>query len=511
METARGDRVVWAGFVSIAKKAVRGAVWNIGLGVTARAIGAVGTIIVMHFLSPEQVGEVFAAWIVIGAASLISRMGLDQYLIVKQADGDDVAFHALFYSFVLGLATLVPAAIFGDVLDEVLAAPNMGQYLVPAAIAMFIRRMTSVVDRVLVRDLRFKPSAIASAVGELAFQAAQLSMLALGLGGFAIVYGNIVQAVVMLTIVTIAAGRGWLKIHPLSWDRTKDMVRFGLPLNFETLLHWGSRQLDNLLFSARFGVGAMGLYNSAYKLADIPATHIGEHISGVLLPSMTRYEAKHRPDVLIRSTALLAILIFPMAVGLGVVADPLIGVIAPEAWSGVAELLAPLAVLSVFRPVSWVASSYLRVAERTGITFWIESVNITLVLTGIALAPDPLWACAAVGVAFGCSSLLFIVVISRLDGIPMGRFVPGFFGPVVACAIMAGAVLATRYGLGALGLESQLAQLLIEIAVGAVVYVPAALLCAPATARDMLSLLRKAYGKRGTAGPEKAEAENRDG
>ena len=57
---------------------------------------------------------------------------------------------------------------------------------------------------------------------------------------------------------------------------------------------------------------------------------------------------------------------------------------------------------------------------------------------------------------------------------------------------MAAAVLGVRAGLAGLGTTSAKAALPVEIAVGAVTYVAAALVVAGPTARDFLQLLRRA-------------------
>ena len=101
----------------------------------------------------------------------------------------------------------------------------------------------------------------------------------------------------------------------------------------------------------------MGVYNMAFNLADIPAVQVGEQIALVLLPSMAELPRDRRAAALERSTALLSLVLFPLAVGLGLVAHALIAVILPaNQWQEVAPLLTVLACISVFRPITWVLS-----------------------------------------------------------------------------------------------------------------------------------------------------------
>src|SRR2546430_514247 len=133
------------------------------------------------------------------------------------------------------------------------------------------------------------------------------------------------------------------------------------------------RYWDNLAVSRFFGAGGVGVYNMAYNLADIPAIQVGEQIALVLLPSMTELPPERRAAALERASALLSIIIFPLAIGLGLVAEPLIAALLPaDKWQGVAPLLTVLSVLSVFRPISWVLSADMEAEAKTKRLMFLE-------------------------------------------------------------------------------------------------------------------------------------------
>jgi lipopolysaccharide exporter len=480
--------------VSLAVKAVRGAVWTIGLSTSARAVGMVVTIVLAYFLTPEVEAEAKAAWSFAFTAATATRFGFDQYLIVKQRDGDDVLFHCTFYTVVLGILALGTLLLLNDWLAELLHTPILAEYIPLAVIGVALRRMAAIPHRILIRDLRFRIAAVSDAVSELSYVGVTLLLAYLGFGGYSILIGNIVQAAVLLGIACAAAGlSSWLRPCRLSWQRTVDMLRFGTPLNFQTLLAVVAGYCDTWVILGRFGAHAMGLYSKAYSLADIPASYVGESIGSVLLPSMAKIEPERRSEVLIRSTAILGILIFPMGVGLGIIADTLVRVLLPEYWHGVAPFLTVLGSMSVFRPLSWVVDSYLKVTHRTHLLLLSELAKVGFLLLALLMAPAVKWVAGGVGLAFALQALLLVMILRMTDQVSPLRFLPGFLQPLLACAIMAGAVLGVRFALVAAGLEILVLQLAIEIAVGAVVYVPAAFLCAPAITHDVLGLLRKAF------------------
>jgi PST family polysaccharide transporter len=232
----------------------------------------------------------------------------------------------------------------------------------------------------------------------------------------------------------------------------------------------------------------------AYNLADIPAIQVGEQIALVLMPSMAELPRDRRPAALERSSALLSLIIFPLAVGLGLVAYPLIALVLPNnEWQEVAPLLAVLTCLSVFRPITWVLSAYLEAESKTNRLMLLELLKIGLLILGIAaLHPFGLRVAAfAVGIAFGFTALLGIAVVVR-EGVSWRALFSGFARPLLACGVMALAVLGVDRALVALGWDYPIVQLIVEIVVGAVAYVIAAFAFARETAIDLLQLLKKA-------------------
>jgi lipopolysaccharide exporter len=378
-------------------------------------------------------------------------------------------------------------------------------YVPGIALSLYLRRLAAMPERVLTRDMKFGASGLSSVAGELTYTTSALGLAALGLGGWAIVIGNIIQAVVMLIILVRAAGfASWATPHRLRWSRIKDMLRFGLPLGVQNIAHNASRYWDNLAISHFFGPAAVGAYNLAYNLADIPAIQVGEQIALVLMPSMAELPRDRRPRALERSTALLSLIIFPLAVGLGLVAYPLIAVILPNnSWQDVAPLLAVLACLSVFRPITWVLSAYLEAESKTNRLMVLEIAKLGLLIGGMAvlsriaradehLRPYAVQiASAAVGVAFGVTALAGIVLVMR-EGPSPRRLALSFLQPLAACGVMGVAVWIVRAALAASGFGHPVVQLVAMIAVGAAAYAGAALVLCRATARDLLSLLRRA-------------------
>ena len=104
-----------------------------------------------------------------------------------------------------------------------------------------------------------------------------------------------------------------------------------------------------------------------------------------------------------------------------------------------------------------------------------------------------LW--AAIGAALAAVIRLFFGfgIIVLLEEIPKGPLAAAMLRPLLACAAMAAAVLGLRL---LLGWEPSVLLLVLEVAIGALVYVVTAFLFAGSIARDFISLLRDSLNRR---------------
>ncbi len=478
----------------LGQRAARGALYTIAASVGGRAVGVIGTLILTRFLAPSVVGEVSDATILCMTAGWLTTFGWGQYAIVKGRGPDalEVTWHATLAFLVPSGVALALVVLFASRLTPLFDAPHAAVYVPGMAVAIFIRRIGAMPERVLARDLRLKGVGLMLGLGEVSYSVTAVGCAMAGLGGASMVVGNLVQSCAVVGILVGAAGvRSWLTPSRVSLARIKDMLRFGLPIGVGATLHQATRNWDNLAVSHFFGPGPTGAYNMAYNLADIPAVQVGEQVAQVILPSMTALPPERRPRALERATALLSIVIFPMAVGLGILAHPLVSLVLPaNDWQEVAPLLVILASLSVFRPMTWVITGYMTAQEKTLQMSFIEMGKVVALLGGIVLlAPFGLRVAAcAVGISFGVSALVGVALVVR-DGVSARRMVSGFVQPLAACAVMAAACWGVDVALARMGVRAPGLVLAADLVVGAAVYVAAAAVLARETSRELLALV----------------------
>lgn len=483
--------------MSLVKKATLGAIWSIGSSVGARLVGLVGTLALTRFLTPDDYGAVSVAMVVMGSANIFTAIGFAQYLVASPNETRKTAFHVTFYMNTT--LWLVTALIYflRQPLGDMLGTPGMAAYIPGLALANIVNRLWFVPSRVLAREMRFGPLSLRMVIGEFLYAGVAVGLAFAGWGGHAIVAAALARAVVSFVyIAAITPWRDWIEISKLDREITRRLVSFGLPMWGANVLHSISRTWDNLIVAKLYGPAAVGRYNLAYNVADIPATQVGEQIGDVLLPSFAKIETKGgRVYALGRASGLLALVVFPMAVGLGAIAHTAVRVIFDERWAQVAPMLMLLSALSVTRPIGWLVGSYLQAEKRTRPILFLEVVKaacIAAFVFGLGQI-DILWACVGVGVAFGAHAVASLWVL-KLDGVPFGGLVKPLWPPLLACAPMVGGVLGTRYLLGSVEWPGWIA-LILETLAGGLVYAAAALVIARRQAKEFLGLIAKVLGR----------------
>lgn len=492
-------------------KAVRAAGWTIAAGLLARVLGILGSLGITYFLDPAAIGEVQLAVILCFTANQFTLLGYGQYLVAKPDEGPDTVFHVTVLHLALGVVAFVVILALGVPLGHWFHSPTLMRYLPWMVVAVAFERLYFVPERVLIRELDFPRVAVARSLSELTYSVTSVGLAVAGFGGMSILYGNIARGVVRLFITWRFVPReAWLKPTKLRLDVYKRILRFGLPLGVSQALAFANTRFDNLLMKRLFGADIMGRYTLAYNLADVPAEQIGEQIAEVLLPSFARMTPEDRKNAIVRVTGIIALVIFPVAVGFGAVALTAERLMRSN-WYGIGNMLMVLCVMSITRPLCSKAHAYLQATDRTIRITQLEAFKLVAVVTCIYSFSrfGPLWSCFGVGLAFLMELSLAWFVMSRADNIPYTSFFKRLLPPLLACVPMVAAVEATRRGLLLVLPDEKpfiVLSLVTEMVVGAAAYGAGAMLLARTQANEFLSLTRSALERRrGKKEPQPAE------
>jgi len=486
--------------MSIGRKAAHGVAWNMLLGVSSRVLQLIGTVILAHFMTPDEYGAVMFAAIVVLTASAVTSFSFGQYLIAKRGS-PEIAVQAAAIHVTMGIAATLIVWLLRDVIGDWFGVPAMGQYVLGYAVAFLILdRVRYVPERITMRALRFRTLATINGLGDVAFTVAAVATAG-RLGAWAYMIGALAKSLVTSTLYCYVAPRAeWLVRLRLRLADAKDLFTYGLPIMVSVVTDNATRKWDNVIVSYLFGPGTMGAYNYAYSLAETPINNVAEHIGEVLMPSFSLMEPGQRERAAVRAASLMGLVVSPLGVGLGAVAPTLANAIFNKQWGPmVGPMLVILSVMTVFRPMPWSAIAYVQAVQRTRVVMWASFMRAVLVLALVAvggLVAGPRGACVGAGVGYAAHSIWTILAVGRVTELPAAAYLAAVGRPLLPCVPMFFAVLGLAHVLDASGLPL-VASLIVQIAVGAVVYIVGAFVLVRAGVDELLRLGRDAIRRRG--------------
>ncbi|HWO24303.1 MAG TPA: oligosaccharide flippase family protein [Kofleriaceae bacterium] len=488
---------------SLTSRTIRGAAWTLSTTLGSRVVGLLGTLLLARYLTPAKYGEVMAAQIVTLIAFASTTFGVGIYLISNRDVTRAEVFHATCWFNAIGALALGLVWALSGPLGIWLEAPNLGDYMPWFVFALLLDRIAYVPERMLIRQLRFRWLSLAKAAGELVFTGMSLGLAAREFGAMSIVYASVARSTLRFCAIVPAVGwREWIEPHRLHVETLRKIIKTGVTISIAGIATLLQRRGDNLLVSVFFGNATMGAYNYAYNLADTPAVAIGEQLSDVVAAAFPHAEGAKRQTALVRACTMTSLIMFPLAFGLGAVAETVAKAFFDEKWrsEGLGQMLMLLSIVSAPRPMAHILHAYFFATQRIRMVLVQEWVSLALLMGAIATLGrlDIMWTCRAVGVAFVLRTLLLMWAVRRWDGIPLRRFLVPLIRPLLVCVAMVGVIALVRPMLGDL---APVLRLPIEIGLGAAIYLAGALLVFRDASREVIGMVRSSLsGRRGGGG-----------
>lgn len=480
---------------SLRQSAIRSAAWSLPANVISRAIGLCGTLLLARYLTPNEYGVGLAAAVAVATASTVTTFGVGMYLVADPGMSRAATFHASCWFLATGVAAVALTMALGDPLGEWSGAQGFAGLLPVLIAAALVERVVYLPERILARQLQFRWVSVARTAGELSYTIVTVAVAALGGGAIAIAWGSLARAVARFACIVPAVSLAeWLEPHRLRLAIFRRIVGYGLTFTITSIATFGLRRWDNLLISRYFGTGVMGAYNYAYNLADTPSTAVGDQICDILAASFPRLDRERRAKALVHACTMIAMIVFPLSIGLAVVAATVVETFFDPRWSHVGSMLICLAALSAARPLASIFGAYCFTSGRHRTVAWLEWASLFGVVGAISSigTTDVNWTCAGISAVFVLRTLAIMWLVTRQDPIQMSEFLRPMSRALAASLVMAAGVSAARPMLE--GWVPHI-RLLVEVALGAAIYIGSAWVVARSSCRELLDAMRSAFGR----------------
>lgn len=468
--------------------------WRWGSQLIAQFITWGSTILVVRLLDPSDYGLFAMSQVVVTALSFLNGWSFASSLI----QSDEVSERDIGQVFALLLVTNgVLAAI------QLLLAPLVAQYYGQPEVARLLQvqaliflaiPFTALPTALLARRLEFRSQGIANLVSAIAAALTALALAWFGFGVWALIYAPIAGYAVRAVIMSVAA-RLWVRpVFDLRGARR--MITFGGALTLCQLFWIVQSQSDIFIAGRVFSVYDLGLYSEALFLTLIVTGRFIPPLNEVAFPAYAElHKAGRRLGPYFERTMQSVLLVVsPIYIGLSLTAPEAILVVFGPKWTGMAPIVAGLALVMPLMAVQIICSPTCTATGK-------ERIYLATSIAGAVIFATSFF----IGVRFGAQGLVhawwiaaplllaftLALTLPQIE-LPLRRLLAAAAPPVLACAAMAAVVSTLRLVLPAdIGPVLTLGVL---GSAGAATYAAVLYLVWPDVIRQSMAMIRRSPG-----------------
>jgi O-antigen/teichoic acid export membrane protein len=428
-------------------------------------------VILARLLAPSDIGAFALMAVFAEVFRAISTAGLIQTVARERALGEaflDTIYRAhMGFSLICCAVIFVVAAPFADFMD----APQIVWPLRALSLVLPISALGQTHMALRLRAFGHKTTALRSVVGGLVGGSAAVAAAFAGLGLWALVIQRIVTE-----IVNAALARHSYRWKPgggFSWRMLRRNLGLNGSLTATQLVFIFTTRLQDLVIGNVIGVGAVGIYRTAWRTVELIANGAIQPFSTVAMQTLARVK-DDRAEMLDAYRWMISkasALSFPALVGFGSLAPLAVPAVFGDKWGQAGDLAQIFAFMALPFTLNFFASPTLGAAGASKALLFVGGCQ--LVLTAIftlLAAPYGLHAVAAAYVLRAYLTLpLQTFVLKRCSGIGFRDTVSAVWEPLVASAVMG---LFVHFALAEVPLvtPNRWAQLVLAVASGALVY-----------------------------------------
>jgi PST family polysaccharide transporter len=401
---------------------------------------------------------------------LLSEFGIGTTIVTFRSMSKDHVSQVNTLAVLFGGAGFVVSCVAAPLLAMFYRAPALTAVVIASSTVFLITGVRVVPQAILQRDLRFRELAVNEGVQAIITALGSIVFALLGFRYWTLVLSSILAALVS-TIFAVHLVR--VSFRWPQWHGLREAVTFSQQ-TIASRVSWYLYQNADFFVAGRvLGQEALGAYNFGWTLASTPIERVTS-LAGRVTPSIlsaVQHDLREIRRYLLTVTEGLALIAFPLTVGLALVADLLVPLLLGDKWSAA---IVPLQILALAAAVRAIAPLFPQVLMVTGANRRSMYVNLlALGVMPIAFVIGARWGTAGIAMAWLVVYPIVVVIpmaatTFRQVQLGWGEYLRVLVPATNAVVVMAAAVMALRMALPA-G-TPRLVALVSEVSTGAIAY-----------------------------------------
>lgn len=455
---------------NIKNKTISGLAWKFSERITAQLVTFVVSAVLARVLSPADYGVIAIVNVFIAIANVFVDSGFGNSLIQKK-NADNVDFSSVFYfNIVMSLAVYFVLYLIAPYISSFYNKEILTPVLRVLGFRLVIAGINSVQHAYVSKKMIFKRFFWSTLFGTVLSAAVGIVMAYNGFGVWSLV-GQYMTNTTVDTIVLWFTVR-WRPSLAFSFKKLKGLFSYGWKILVTSLIDTTFFKLRQLLIGKMYTSEDLAFYSKGDHFPSLVVTNVNSSIRAVLFPAMSNSQDKKEAVKAMarRSIRTSSYIMFPMMMGLAVLAEPIVKIILTDKWLPCVPFLQICCCVYAFMPLDTANLQAIKAMGRSDIILKLQiikkTISVIILLISIrygvlAVALSNIFTCFITSFtnAFPNKKLLKYSYLEQIKDIT----------PSVLISVCMGIVVYISSKLFA-GLMPILPAMIIEIIIGVLVY-----------------------------------------
>jgi len=364
---------------------LNGISWTLVNQVGSQLMALVVSVTLARLLMPQDFGTVGMITVFTGFAGILSSFGLGSSIVYKQNPTQVQLSTIFWFNCFIGLLFTGLFWLLSPAIASFYQKPILELLTKVISISFIINGLTSVQSNILVKDLKFKSLTIITLVATLVAATVAISLAIKGYGVWSIVVQGLVGSSLKSLILWVHSS--WRPKFQFSFLSIKPMLNFGVSVTANGSLNYWARNYDNFMIAKFLGDDALGVYGRVYGLMLLPLRNISQVIGRVLFPSFSsiKKDKKRIKQVYLKMTRVIALITFPMMIGIWTVAKEFVVVVFGEQWLAMIPILKIMIVLGMVQSILTINGTIYNSQGRADLAFKVGLFLKAIIIAGISI------------------------------------------------------------------------------------------------------------------------------
>lgn len=443
-------------------------IWRFAERIGAQLVSFIVSVVLARILGPSAYGTVALMTVFTAILQVFVDSGLGNALIQKR-NADDIDFSTVFFTNITFCTILyLLLFLFSPLIAGFYRDASITVYMRVLGLTVFISGIKNVQQAYVSRHMLFKKFFFSTLGGTLIAGIVGVVMAYTGCGVWSLIVQQVVNLAIDTTILWFTVR--WRPLFVFSLERLKILFSFGWKLLASSLLDSIYTNIRQLLIGRIYTASELAQYNKGQQFPELIIRNINVSIDSVLLPAMSDVQDKaEKVKTMTRRSITVSVYVMaPLMMGLAFCGHSIVGLILSNQWLPCVFYMQIFCITYMFWPIHTANLNAIKAMGRSDLflKLEIEKKIIGVIVLGLT---------AFVSVKAMAYSLLFTSITSQIINAAPNKKLLNYgyteqlkdILPAILLAISMGIVI---YPIQFVGL-SYLVTLLIQIPLGALVYI----------------------------------------